>query len=73
MQSQVFGWNNRKWGTQERKSESKLLNAAVTKIWNEIDQTQVNSLIDSMPDRLEKCIAANGEKIDVWKLFYLTY
>jgi tRNA A37 threonylcarbamoyladenosine biosynthesis protein TsaE len=41
------------------------LKEAIAKIWNNIDYSTVKSLIESMPERLEKCIAANGATIDV--------
>jgi transposase len=41
------------------------LKQAIIKIWGNIDYSTVRSLIESMPERLEKCIAANGDTIDV--------
>jgi hypothetical protein len=40
------------------------LKASVKIIWDNIDHSTIRSLIESMPSRIEKCIALDGDTIE---------
>ncbi|RWR98614.1 hypothetical protein B4U79_15264 [Dinothrombium tinctorium] len=57
------------WGVMKRRlakleeRSSEAWEDEIKKIWNELSTHSLESFIKSMPQRIEKCIAANGEKI----------
>ena len=49
---------------KEDTSKRSLLTERVTKLWEEIDQSTIDNMIDGMHMRLIKCIEADGERIN---------